>query len=103
DIKNDDLRFNEKYLEFQKIVDERLERQLRSKQMKDAFYLTMMQKSRNFSVTGSGKTSTVYGMYAYLNAIRKVNRIIMIGRLNAFNSRINEYQSCFGNKKKLSY
>ncbi|PTF21937.1 MULTISPECIES: DEAD/DEAH box helicase [Staphylococcus] len=103
DIKNDDLRFNEKYLEFQKIVDERLERQLRSKQMKDAFYLTMMQKSGNFSVPGSGKTSTVYGMYAYLNAISKVNRIIMIGPLNAFNSWINEYQSCFGNKKKLSY
>ncbi|MCC4221701.1 DEAD/DEAH box helicase [Staphylococcus saprophyticus] len=103
DIKNDDLRFNEKYLEFQKTVDERLERQLRSKQMKDAFYLTMMQKSGNFSVPGSGKTSTVYGMYAYLNAISKVNRIIMIGPLNAFNSWINEYQSCFGNKKKLSY
>lgn len=103
DIKNDDLRFNEKYLEFQKIVDERLERQLRSKQMKDAFYLTMMQKSGNFSVPGSGKTSTVYGMYAYLNAVSKVNRIIMIGPLNAFNSWINEYQSCFGNKKKLSY
>lgn len=103
DIKNDDLRFNEKYLEFQKIVDERLERQLRSKQMKDAFYLTMMQKSGNFSVPGSGKTSTVYGMYAYLNAISKVNRIIMIGPLNAFNSWINEYQSCFGNRKKLSY
>lgn len=103
DIKNDDLRFNEKYLEFQKTVDEKLERQLRSKQMKDAFYLTMMQKSGNFSVPGSGKTSTVYGMYAYLNAISKVNRIIMIGPLNAFNSWINEYQSCFGNKKKLSY
>jgi primosomal protein N' len=103
DIKNDDLRFNEKYLEFQKIVDERLERQLRSKQMKDAFYLTMMQKSGNFSVPGSGKTSTVYGMYAYLNAISKVNRIIMIGPLNAFNSWINEYQSCFGDRKKLSY
>lgn len=103
DIKNDDLRFNEKYLEFQKTVDERLERQLRSKQMKDAFYLTMMQKSGNFSVPGSGKTSTVYGMYAYLNAINKVNRIIMIGPLNAFNSWINEYQSCFGNNKKLSY
>lgn len=103
DIKNDDLRFNERYLEFKKIVNERLERELRPKQMKDAFYLTMMQKSGNFSVPGSGKTSTVYGMYAYLNAISKVNRIIMIGPLNAFNSWINEYQSCFGDRKKLSY
>src|SRR5699024_611430 len=81
DIKNDDLRFNEKYLVFRKIVDERLERQRRSKQVNDAFYVTMMQISGNFSVPGSGKTSTVYGMYAYLNAISKVNRIIMIGPL----------------------
>lgn len=103
DIKNDDLRFNERYFEFKKIVNERLERELRPKQMKDAFYLTMMQKSGNFSVPGSGKTSTVYGMYAYLNAINKVNSIIMIGPLNAFNSWINEYQSCFGDRKNLSY
>ena len=61
--------------------------------MKDAFYLTMMQKSGNFSVPGSGKTSTVYGMYAYLNTINKVNKILMIGPLNSFSSWITEYQS----------
>lgn len=103
DIKNDDLRFNERYIEFKEIVDQTLERKLRTKQMKDAFYLTMMQKSGNFSVPGSGKTSTVYGMYAYLNTTNKVNKIIMIGPLNAFNSWINEYQSCFGSSRKLKY
>lgn len=103
DIKNDDLRFDERYHEFEKIVNQTLVRQLRLKQMKDAFYLTMMQKSGNFSVPGSGKTSTVYGMYAYLKATSKVNKIIMIGPLNAFNSWINEYQSCFGNSRKLNY
>src|SRR5699024_10529228 len=103
DIKNDDLRYSDMYLECQKTVDERAERELSSKQIKVAFYITMMQVSLSSSVPGSGKTITVYGMYAYLNAISKVNRIIMIGPLNAFNSWINEYQSCFGNKKKLSY
>ena len=71
--------------------------------MKDAFYLTMMQKSGNFSVPGSGKTSTVYGMYAYLNTINKVNKILMIGPLNSFSSWITEYQSCFGDNRKLAY
>ncbi|WP_436855423.1 DEAD/DEAH box helicase [Staphylococcus caeli] len=103
DIKNDDIRFDERYLKFESIVNYTLERKLRTKQMKDAFYLTMMQKSGNFSVPGSGKTSTVYGMYAYLNATKQVNKIIMVGPLNAFNSWINEYQSCFGNKRKLKY
>ncbi|WP_147630182.1 DEAD/DEAH box helicase [Staphylococcus xylosus] len=102
DIKNDDLRFDERYLEFKEIVNQTLERQLRTKQMKDAFYLTMMQKSGNFSVPGSGKTSTVYGMYAYLNTTNKVNKIIMIGPLNAFSSWVNEYQSCFGHSRKLT-
>lgn len=37
DIKNDDLRFNERYFEFERIVNQALERQLRPKQMKDAF------------------------------------------------------------------
>lgn len=103
DIKNNDIRFEERYHEFKRIVNQALERQLRSKQMKDAFYLTMMQKSGNFSVPGSGKTSTVYGMYAYLNSIKKVNKIIMIGPLNSFSSWINEYKSCFGDNKKLTY
>ncbi|MGZ9472648.1 DEAD/DEAH box helicase, partial [Staphylococcus epidermidis] len=103
DIKNDDLRFNERYFEFERIVNQSLERQLRPKQMKDAFYLTMMQKSGNFSVPGSGKTSTVYGMYAYLNTINKVNKILMIGPLNSFSSWITEYQSCFGDSRKLAY
>ena len=48
--------------------------------MKDAFYLTMMQNQEIFC-SGSGKTSTVYGMYAYLNTINKVNKILMIGPL----------------------
>lgn len=103
DIKNDDIRFDDRYEEFQSVVNNQLERKLRSKQMKDAFYLSMMQKAGNFSVPGSGKTSTVYGMYAYLNVKKNVNRIVMIGPLNSFGSWISEYQSCFGNKRKLNY
>lgn len=95
DIKNDDIRFDDRYEEFQSVVNNQLERKLRSKQMKDAFYLSMMQKAGNFSVPGSGKTSTVYGMYAYLNVKKNVNRIVMIGPLNSFGSWISEYQSCF--------
>lgn len=103
DIKNDDIRFDDRYEEFQSVVNNQLERKLRSKQMKDAFYLSMMQKAGNFSVPGSGKTSTVYGMYAYLNVKKNVNRIVMIGPLNSFGSWISEYQSCFGKKRKLNY
>lgn len=101
DIKNEDPRLKEQYERFVSIVNDNMERRLREKQMKDAFYLSVIQKSGNFSVPGSGKTSTVYGAFAYLNQEKNVDKIIMIGPLNSFNSWIDEFQACFGDKKKL--
>lgn len=103
DIKKRDSRYTEQYEKFKVIVNNALDRELRDKQMLDAFYMTLMQKSGNFSVPGSGKTSTVYGMYAYLSQNKSVNKIIMIGPLNSFGSWIDEFKSCFGEKSKLSY
>ncbi|MCG7338854.1 DEAD/DEAH box helicase [Staphylococcus sp. ACRSN] len=103
DIKKRDSRYTEQYDKFKEIVNNALDRELRDKQMLDAFYMTLMQKSGNFSVPGSGKTSTVYGMYAYLSQNKSVNKIIMIGPLNSFGSWIDEFTSCFGEKAKLNY
>ncbi|WP_240624907.1 DEAD/DEAH box helicase [Staphylococcus debuckii] len=103
DIKNQDPRMIEKYLEFCEIVNNSMKRELRHKQMIDAFYLSMMEKAGNFSVPGSGKTSTVYGLYSYLNKTKDVDTILMIGPLNSFNSWIEEYKACFGGEQKLNY
>ena len=62
-----------------------------------------MQKAGNFSVPGSGKTSTVYGTFAYLNQTKDVNQIVMIGPINSFNSWIDEFKECFGELRNLSY
>jgi len=103
DIKKRDKRYLEEYEIFKEIVNGSMERQLREKQMLDAFYMTMMQKAGNFSVPGSGKTSTVYGMFAYLKKVRNVNKIIMVGPLNSFGSWIDEFESCFGTREVLNY
>ncbi|MDW8566856.1 DEAD/DEAH box helicase [Staphylococcus shinii] len=103
DIKKRDKRYQEEYKIFNEIVNDAMERQLRDKQMLDAFYMTMMQKAGNFSVPGSGKTSTVYGMYAYLKKVHNVNRIIMVGPLNSFGSWLDEFESCFGSKEELNH
>lgn len=103
DIKKRDKRYQEEYKNFNEIVNNAMERQLRDKQMLDAFYMTMMQKAGNFSVPGSGKTSTVYGMYAYLKKVHNVNRIIMVGPLNSFGSWLDEFESCFGTKEELNH
>lgn len=67
DIKNKDSRYIREFKKFKDIVNNQMARELRPKQMQDAFYLALMQKAGNFSVPGSGKTSTVYGTFAYLN------------------------------------
>lgn len=103
DIKKQDKRYQAEYEHFKEVVNNSMMRELRDKQMLDAFYMTMMQKSGNFSVPGSGKTSTVYGMYAYLKEEHGVNRIIMVGPLNSFGSWIDEFESCFGKNEVLSY
>lgn len=101
--KKDSLVVNE-YNKFKLVVDEEMERQLRDKQMWDAFFIKEMKKSANYSVPGAGKTSIVYGAFAYLNSlsISKVKKIIMIGPKNSFKSWKDEFIKCFGNKKSLN-
>ncbi|MCY1573110.1 DEAD/DEAH box helicase [Staphylococcus pettenkoferi] len=103
DIKNKDSRYIREFKKFKDIVNNQMARELRPKQMQDAFYLALMQKAGNFSVPGSGKTSTVYGTFAYLNQTKDVNQIVMIGPINSFNSWIDEFKECFGELRSLSY
>lgn len=100
DIRNQDERYFDKFNEFKSIVNQNMDRQLREKQMWDAFFMTFIQKSGNFSVPGSGKTSSVLGMFAYLSAVKDLKRIIMIGPKNAFKSWKDEFDVCFGEKKQ---
>ena len=58
-------------------------RTLREKQMRDAFFMFAMMKSGNFSVPGSGKTSSALAVYAFLKANHLVERIVMVGPKSA--------------------
>ena len=100
--KRDSIVINQ-FNKFNLIVNSEMERQLREKQMWDAFFIKEMKKSANYSVPGAGKTSIVYGAFAYLNkvGIDKVKKIIMIGPKNSFKSWKDEFIKCFGTKKEL--
>lgn len=95
----------ERFKKFKNIVGEELERTLRPKQMWSAFFMCEMKYAANFSVPGAGKTSMVYGTFAYLNSssINKVDKIVMVGPKNSFLSWKDEFQSNFGNKKTLAF
>lgn len=88
---------------FQKVVKDRLVRQLYPLQLLSAFHMAFSQNACNFAVPGSGKTSIVYGAYAYLKSLpdydlKHVDKILVIGPLSSFAPWEKEYLACFGKK-----
>lgn len=100
-IKQQIQEVSDKFSEYREIVNNEMERKLREKQAWDSFFMCTMKKSANFSVPGSGKTSSVLGVYAYLFNKKLVEKIVMIGPKNSFGSWIDEFDNCFGKKKEL--
>lgn len=94
------------FASFIEVVKNRLVgRQLYTLQLLSAYHLAFSQNACNFSVPGTGKTSVIYGAYAYLNSISEddkkyVNKIVVIGPLSSFAPWENEYEECFNNKIK---
>lgn len=102
-IKQHDSCVYNHYNQFKSIVDNEMIRRLRDKQMWDSFFIVKMIKSANYSVPGAGKTSIVYGAFAYLNSnlIKEVDKLIVVCPKNAFKSWKDEFYECFGDKKEL--
>lgn len=101
DIKRRDSRLMKHFNEFSSIVKSQMKRSLRERQLWDAFFMTAMKKSANFSVPGSGKTSSALGMFAFLCKKKCIKRILVISPKNAFGSWKEEFKACFGEKEKL--
>lgn len=79
-------------------------------QLLSAYHLAFSQNACNFSVPGAGKTSIVYGAFAYLhdlpkNNIKHVDKLLIVGPLSSFGPWEMEYEECFGHSpisKRLS-
>lgn len=101
EIKRQEERLHVEFDSFRETVNSLLIRQLRERQMWDAFFMLSMKKSCNFSVPGSGKTSSVFGMYSFLDHAKLIKRIVIVCPKNAFGPWIDEYHACFGEEKQL--
>ena len=95
-IKGQEPSVQARFEEFSEIVDANMVRRLREKQMWDAFFMSAMGSSANFSVPGSGKTASVLGTFAFLKARNLVDRVIVVSPKNAFESWKDEWEACFG-------
>lgn len=78
-------------------------RSLYELQLLSAYHLAFSQNACNFSVPGAGKTSVVYGAFAYLSNLPKgdkkyVDKLLIISPLSAFGPWELEYGECFGVK-----
>lgn len=75
-------------------------------QLLSAYHMAFSQNACNFSVPGAGKTSIVYGAYAYLHSLpqqhsRYVDRLLIVGPLSSFGPWEIEYEECFGRKPSV--
>ena len=78
-------------------------RSLYELQLLSAYHLAFSQNACNFSVPGAGKTSVVYGAFAYLSNLpqddkKYVDKLLIISPLSAFGPWELEYEECFGIK-----
>ncbi len=95
-IKQRDPGHREYFEMFKKEVSNITASGLRDEQLWDAYFAYRLKKSANFSVPGSGKTTTALGMFAFLNRTAGVDKLIVIGPLNSFDSWITEFRRVFG-------
>ena len=70
-------------------------------QLLASLHLAFSQHACNFSVPGSGKTSTVLAAYSYLRSLsnqdeKYVNKLLIVGPLSCFQPWEYEYETCFG-------
>ncbi len=94
------------YKEFSNIVQSEVSRSLYELHLRSAYYMYEMSRAANFSVPGAGKTSMLLGVFAYLNrgnapANERIDRVLVVSPINAFDSWKREFKAVFGNKKQL--
>lgn len=104
-IKSGDKRWDDSIKKFEKIINQEICRLLKPEQLRASFYLATMKKAANFSVPGAGKTAMMYGAFAYLSSHtqNKINKILVVCPINAFNSWKIEFKKVFGEKRSLNF
>lgn len=80
-------------------------RELLPFQLLAAYHLAFAQNACNFSVPGSGKTTTVLAAYEYLknadDVRKRVNKLLVVGPLAAFIAWKDDFEACYGYEPKV--
>ncbi len=92
----DNTRQTEEFITFKNNVNSLLNRPLRDAQLLSAMHIVKVKRSMNFSVPGSGKTSSILGAFEYLsssfdNSESVIDNLIIFGPINCFKAWQDEY------------
>ena len=94
------------FKEFSDIIQSEVTRPLYELHLRSAYFMYEMSRAANFSVPGAGKTAMILGVFAYLNRLgiqenERIDRLLVVCPLNAFDSWKIEFKKVFGKKKLL--
>lgn len=100
-IRNNECDADEFESFIQSVAENLTARSLYPLQLLSAYHMAFSQNACNFSVPGAGKTSIVYGAYAYLHNLptddpKYVDCLLIVGPLSSFGPWELEYEECFG-------
>lgn len=84
------------FLHFCTKIQMLLNRPLKTAQLQAAYHICKLRRAMNFSVPGSGKTSSILGAFEYLHSLNEtdpnhIDRILVLGPLNCFKAWKEEY------------
>ena len=76
------------------LLEGRFQRELRPFQLRDLGRILALSHGANFSVPGAGKTSVAYAVYEAERVRGRVNRMLVVAPLSAFEAWIEEAEEC---------
>jgi SNF2 family DNA or RNA helicase len=79
----------------ERLRETRFGRQLLWFQVRDLAHLLAIPNGANFSVPGAGKTTVAYATYEAERAAGRVDRLLVVGPLSAFEAWASEPEECF--------
>ncbi|WP_281234842.1 DEAD/DEAH box helicase [Flavobacterium gelatinilyticum] len=85
-----------------KAFSETLPRKLKPHQLKSAFHFYTLKNGANFSVPGSGKTSTILSVYEKLRLEGKCNLLFIVGPPSCFQPWQHEFNETLGRKPSFT-
>lgn len=92
----DDREFNE----FHEFIKNKIYRKLKPHQIKASFHHYMVRNAANFSVPGSGKTTTIITVYERLRIMGDVNILFVVGPTSSFTAWKHEFFETLGRNAK---